>query len=107
MDLICRCIGELGCREANTAVCDVEDVVETLEERHAVDEVEAFTAQTAQVVHDEVHRVGLSADCSVELQQISTLQYGKIWNSSDRLTARGQICAFGVNSNVVCGGSNG
>ena len=53
--------------EPDTAVRDVEDVVEPLQERHAVDEVQAFAAEAAEVVHDQVDKVGRAADQRVEL----------------------------------------
>ena len=51
--LVCRSVGEGCCREADAAICDVEHVVEPLEEGHAVDEVETLAAEAADVVHDE------------------------------------------------------
>ena len=65
--LVRRSVGEGRGREADAAVRDVEHVVEPLEERHAVDEVEPFPADAADVVHDQEHRVRVTADRRVEL----------------------------------------
>lgn len=43
-----------------------EDRVETLQEGHAVDEIEALTRRRADRVDNEVHVVCGTADCSVE-----------------------------------------
>ena len=53
-------------READLGVRDVEDVVEPLQERVAVDEVEALTRVAAKVADDEVHVAGGAADKRVE-----------------------------------------
>lgn len=52
--LVRRRVSELRGREADAAVGDIEHVVEALQERHAVDEVQALAADAPQVVHDEV-----------------------------------------------------
>ena len=65
--LVCGSVGEGRSREADAAVRDVEHVVEPLEERHAVDEVEPFPADAADVVHDQEHRVRVPADRRVQL----------------------------------------
>ena len=67
--LVRRRVGELSRCKADTAVRDVKDVVETLQERHAINEVEAFAAQATKVVHDEVDGVSLPADSSVKLER--------------------------------------
>ena len=50
-------------------VSRVEDVVESLEERHAIDEVESFAAVGPQVADDEVHELASAPDRSVELSK--------------------------------------
>lgn len=42
-------------------------VVEPLEEGHAVDEVEASTAEGSEVAYNKVDGIGFTADCAVEL----------------------------------------
>ena len=89
--------------EANTAVRVVPHVVEPLEERHAVDEVHIRDTDVAEVVHDQVDAVRVAANVRVELEwgaraRPSARTY--IWRLC-RLTERGQVCAFAVNSYVV------
>ena len=60
-------VGEGRGREADATVRDVKHVVEPLEERHAVDEVEPFAADAPDVVHDQEHRVCVPADRRVQL----------------------------------------
>ena len=57
----------LGEREADRLVRHVVDMVEPLEPRVAVDEVEPLAARRAQVRDDEVDAVGVTADRCVEL----------------------------------------
>ena len=64
--LVCRGIRELRRREANLRVGDVVDVVEPLEERVAVDKVEALARGRAERVDDEIHAVRVPADRGVE-----------------------------------------
>ena len=52
-------------RQPGSAASHVIDHVEPLEERHAVDEVEATAAYVPEVVHDEVDRVLDAADRQV------------------------------------------
>ena len=66
--LVGRGVRELRSREANLRVGDVVDVVEPLEERVAVDEVEALARVRAEVGGDEVDGVGVATNRSVELQ---------------------------------------
>ncbi len=66
--LVCRSICERRGREADAAVRDVEDVVEPLEEGHAVDEVEALAAEAPDVVHNEEDRVGVATDRRIHLK---------------------------------------
>ena len=66
-------------READTAVRAVEDGVEALQERQAVDEVEALARVRAEVGDDQVDAVLVAADGRVELQlwsHVSTLTKG-------------------------------
>lgn len=70
--LVRCCERELGRSEANLAVGDVEDIVETLEECHAIDEVEAGPARHPEVVHDEIYEVRRAADGRVELLRRTT-----------------------------------
>ena len=60
-------VGELGSRKADLAVCRVEHVIEPLEEDHAVDKVESFSARRAEVGCDEVHEVVRAPNRGVEL----------------------------------------
>ena len=59
----------LGEREADGLVPRVVDVVEPLEPRVPVDEVEALAARRAQVAHDQVEPVGGAPDGRVELHE--------------------------------------
>ena len=61
-------MGEPRGREADAGVSGVVDVVEPLEERVAVDEVEALARVRAEVGGDEVDGVGVATKRSVELQ---------------------------------------
>ena len=65
-DSVRRRSRELSGGEADAAVRTVEHGVEAFEERHAVDEVEAFAAGSAKVADDKVHAVGVAADRGVE-----------------------------------------
>lgn len=60
-------MSERGGGETDTAVGGIEDRVETLEEGHAVDEVEAFTSGGSEVTHNEVHAVGIATNSSVQV----------------------------------------
>jgi len=64
--LIARRCGEWSSGEAHLAVLSVEDGVKPLEERAAVDEVQAAAGGTADVVDDELHVAGRAADERVE-----------------------------------------
>jgi len=64
--LVRRRIGERGRREAYTLVGRVEDGIEALEERLAVDEVEALASGCTEAVDDEVHVARRAADSRVE-----------------------------------------
>ncbi len=55
-------------RESDTRVGGVVNVVEPLEERVAVDEVEALARVRAEVRRDEVDAAGAAADSAVELR---------------------------------------
>ena len=68
LSLVGRGIRELRRREANLRVGDVVHVVEPLEERVAVNEVEALARVRAEVGGDEVDGVGIATNRSVELQ---------------------------------------
>lgn len=59
------CEGRGG--EAYTTVGDVENVVEPLQERHAINEVQPLTAQATDIVNDEEDLVWVSADCRIQL----------------------------------------
>ena len=52
-------------RQSGPAASHVVDHVEPLEERHAVDEVQATASYVPEVVHDEVDRVLDAADRQV------------------------------------------
>ena len=60
-------VRELCGGEADLVVPRVEHVVESLEERHAVDKVEPFAAVGSEVAHDEEDRVGVPTNRRVEL----------------------------------------
>ena len=62
-------VSELSRGESDLVVSRVEDVVESLEERHAVDEVESFATVGAQVADDEVHELVSAPDRGVELSK--------------------------------------
>ena len=53
-------------RQPGSAASHVVDHVEPLEERHAVDEVQAAASYVPEVVHDEVDRARAAADRGVE-----------------------------------------
>ena len=61
-------IGEGRGREADLSVGDVVNIVEPLEERVSVDEVETLARVRPEVGCDEVDAVGIAANCSVELK---------------------------------------
>ena len=63
-------------------------VVEPLEESHAVDEVEASTAEGSKVAHNKVDGIGFTADRTVEL---SVTQSELGLEARAKHTARGQI----------------
>lgn len=69
-------VRELGRRKADLAVCDVEDVVESLEECHAVDKIEAGAARHPKVAHDEIHEVRRAANGRVELIRTEAVRRG-------------------------------
>ena len=54
-------------RKADTTIRAIEDVVEPLKERHAVNEVESRTARSTDVADDEVDRVVRTAEGRIEL----------------------------------------
>ena len=54
-------------REPDAAVRDVEHVVEPLEERHAIDEVEAFPTRGANVANDEVDAARTASNKGVQV----------------------------------------
>ena len=60
-------VSELGGRKADLAVLGIENIIEPLQEDHAVDEVESFATRRAEVGSDEVDEVGRAADGGVEL----------------------------------------
>ena len=60
-------VGEGRSREADLGVGDVVDVVEPLEERHAVDEVESASRVTADVVHDKENVISCTANELIQL----------------------------------------
>ena len=59
---------ELRRRKANPPAPAVEDVVEALQERHPVDEVDPAAPDRANVIHDEVDAVRGAADGGVKLR---------------------------------------
>ena len=87
-NLVGRRRRELGRREADLRVLDVPHVVEALEEGHAVDEVEASTAEGSKVAHNKVDGIGFTADRAVEL---SVTQSELGLEARAKHTARGQI----------------
>lgn len=66
---------ELGFGEADAVVPGVEHVVESLEERHAVDEVEARARRGTDVVDDEVDVAWRAANRGVQLRKIEVSSY--------------------------------
>ena len=73
----------LSGREADGLVPGVVDVVEALEPRVPVDEVEALAARRAQVAHGQVDPVGGAPDVRVELPARS--QFGSVsWRANLR-----------------------
>lgn len=60
--------------EARSIRPTVVNVVKPLEERHAVNKVEARTSEGANVVDDEIDGVRLSTDRSVELSRFRSAQ---------------------------------
>lgn len=94
---------ELSVRKADAAVCDVEHVVEPLEEGHAVDEVEPGAGWGADVRDDEVDVAWRPTDGGVELQKCALEKVADKEEKGGGRTARGQIWALGVNSNECCG----
>ena len=55
-------------READLGVRDVEDVVEPLQERVAVDEVEALARARPEVRSDEIYAVRVATNRNVQLE---------------------------------------
>lgn len=64
---VCLRVRELRGGEADLVVPRIEHVVESLEEGHAVDEVESLAAVASEIANDEEHRVGIPSDGCVEL----------------------------------------
>ena len=96
-----RSVREGRSRESDAGVSRVVDIVEPLEERITVDEVEAFARIRAEIGGDEVDAVRAAANSSVELRGGCMSIYSSFLaraTSSERLTERGQIWALGVNS---------
>ena len=76
-------VGEGRGREADLSVGDVVNIVEPLEERVSVDEVETLARVRSEVGCDEVDAVGIAANRSVELEDGRVSQ-----RRQDRLRAR-------------------
>ncbi len=76
--LIRRSISVVRRREPDAVVRNVVYLVEPLEERHAIDEVEALAAVATQVGHDEVDIVWRASERRVELRagKVRTAQTG-------------------------------
>lgn len=93
--------GSIG--DADSAVRGVENGVEALEPRLAVDEVEALTARSADVADDEVDAVRVSADRGVEraLERGARVRRYAAGVRRERLT--GKIWALAVNSKLTYG----
>ncbi len=66
-ELISSGVSEGRGSKTRLVILAVVDMVDSLEERAAEDEVEAFTAGRAQVRNDEVDAIGLPANFVVEL----------------------------------------
>ena len=61
-------------------VSRIEDVVESLEERHAVNEVEARASEGANVVDDKVDGVRPPTNLCVKLPKVGAVRCGLIEN---------------------------
>ncbi len=70
--------------EADTGVGDVVNVIEPLEERVSIDEVEALARIRAEVRRDEIDAVGIAANLSVQLNDMNTSAPSYIYGITTR-----------------------
>ena len=69
MFLVRGCISEGSGSKADLAVGSVIDVVETLQESHAVDKVQALTTRAPKICDNEVDALRVTTNRRVQLSQ--------------------------------------